>query len=92
MQETLGTHPALLPIYLQGGEGVSKARIIEWFGLEGTFKTMQYLSPAIGRDTSLQSRLLTAPSSLALNISREGASTASLGNMFLIKIISALLG
>ena len=57
-------------------------RVIEWFGLEGTFKTIWFQPPAIGRDTSLQIGLLTAPSSLALNASREGTSTTSLGNLF----------
>ena len=28
-------------------------RIIEWFGLEGTFKTIQFCPPAIVGDTSL---------------------------------------
>ena len=37
--------------------------------------------PAIGRDTSLYSRVLKAPSSLALNASGEGASTTSPGNL-----------
>jgi len=32
--------------------------------LEGTFKINQFQPPAIGRDTSLWTRLLTAPSSL----------------------------
>ena len=53
--------------------------IIGWFGLEGTFKITQFQPPAIGRDTSLQPRLLTAPSSLACSAPREGASTANLG-------------
>jgi len=48
--------------------------------LEGTFKTIQFQPPATGRDTSLQTRLLKVPSSLALNASRDGASTTSLGN------------
>ena len=34
------------------------------------------------RDTFHQTRLLKAPSNLALNTSREGASTTSLGNLF----------
>jgi len=33
-------------------------RIIEWFGLEGTFKIIQFQAPAIGRDTLLWLRLL----------------------------------
>jgi len=47
--------------------------VIEQFGLKGTFKITQSQPPAVDRDTSLQTRLLTAPSRLALNISREGA-------------------
>jgi len=42
---------------------------------------IQFQPPAVGRDTSLQTRLLTAPSSLALSASREGTSTTSLGNL-----------
>ena len=55
-------------------------RIVEWFGLEGPLRSPSS-NPAIGRDTSFQTRLLTVPSSLALNVYREGASTASLGNL-----------
>jgi len=36
----------------------------------------------MGRDTFQYTRLLKAPSSLALNTAREGAATASLGNLF----------
>jgi len=32
--------------------------MIEWFGLEGTFKITWFQPPAVGRDTSLQPRLL----------------------------------
>jgi len=35
----------------------------------------------MGRDTFHQARLLKAPSNLALNTAREGASTVSLGNL-----------
>jgi len=35
----------------------------------------------MGRDPFHQTRLLKAPSSLALNTAREGAPTASLGNL-----------
>jgi len=35
----------------------------------------------MGRDTFHQTRLLRAPSSLAFNTAREGAATASLGNL-----------
>jgi len=35
----------------------------------------------MGRDTFHQTRLPKAPSNLALNTAREGAATASLGNL-----------
>ena len=38
--------------------------------------------PSMSRDIFHQTRLLRAPANLALNISRVGASTASLGNLF----------
>ena len=48
-------------------------RIIDWFGLEGTFKAhLIPTPPAMGRDTSHQTRLPKAPSSLALNTDRDG--------------------
>ena len=40
-------------------------------GLEGTCQTTSFPPPAVGRDTSYQPRLFTAPSSLALNGSGE---------------------
>jgi len=49
---------------------ISYQRIIEWFELEG--------NPNLA---SLYTRLLKAPSSLALNASREGTYTTSLGNL-----------
>ena len=57
-------------------------RNIEWFGLQGTSKVIQFQPPTMARDTFHQTRLLRAPSNLALNTSREGAGTASLGNLF----------
>ena len=50
--------------------------------MERIFKINQFQPTAIGRDTSLQTRLLTAPSSLAFSASREEASTILLGNLF----------
>ena len=38
--------------------------------------------PAMGRDTFHYTRLLKVPFNLALNASRQGTSTASLGNLF----------
>lgn len=46
-------------------------RIIEWFGLEGTSKTIQFQPPATG--TSHQLRLPRVTSSLAWSTSRDGA-------------------
>ena len=43
---------------------------------------IQFQPPAMCRVVNQQARLPTATSSLALNASRDGASTASLGNMF----------
>ena len=51
-------------------------------GWKGPLRSYSSNPPAIGRDTSLQTRLVRAPFSLALNASREGASTTSLGNLF----------
>mgnify|MGYP001853303131 FL=1 len=54
----------------------------EWFELEGILKTIQCQSPAMGMVTTHQIRLSWAPSDMALNASRDGASTASLINLF----------
>ena len=60
--------------------GISSLNCLGW--KEETFKVIQFQLPAIGRDTSHQTRLLTAPSSLALNTSWEETSTTLLGNLF----------
>jgi len=46
-------------------------RIIEWFVLEGTLKIILFQTPAMGRDTFHQTRLLKALSNLALNITNN---------------------
>jgi len=56
-------------------------RFTEWFGLEGTFKGHLVQPSAISRDIFNWIRLLRALSSLTLNVSRDGASTTSLGNL-----------
>jgi len=56
-------------------------RITEWLELEGTLKLIQFQPPAVGRAGPRQLRLPRAPSNLALNSSRGGASTASLGSL-----------
>jgi len=56
---------------------------MEQFRLKGTLQIIsQFQPPAMGRDTFHQTRLLKAPCNLASNTSREGAATASLGNLF----------
>jgi len=57
-------------------------RIIEWPGLKRTTVITQFHPPAMCRVTNHQTRLSRATSSLALSASRDGASTASLGNLF----------
>jgi len=58
--------------------------ITEWFGLEETFKDhIVPTSLAMGRDRFHWIRLLKTPSNLILNTFKDGASTASLGNLFL---------
>jgi len=47
---------------------------IDWFQLEGTLKTIQFQFPSHGQGYH-QLRLPRAPSNLALNASRDGAST-----------------
>jgi len=57
-------------------------RIIEHFGVEATFKGHPVPTPpAVSRDIFNQTRLLRAPSSLTLNVSTDGTSTTSLGNL-----------
>ena len=57
-------------------------RIIEWPELKRTTMIIEFQPPAMCRVTNLQIRLPRATSSLALNASRNGASTTSLGNLF----------
>ena len=61
-----------------------KNHIIEWLRLEGTSRIMKLQPLTAGRATNLHikyyTRLPRAPSNLALNISRDGASTTSLGS------------
>lgn len=51
--------------------------MVEWFGLEGTLKTIQFQPPYCEQGYLPQTRLFKAPSSLALNTSRDEVSTAS---------------
>ena len=57
-------------------------RIIERFGLEGNSKGHLVQPPAMSRYIFSQTRLLRAPANLTLNVSRDGASPTSLGNLF----------
>jgi len=56
-------------------------RITECFGLEGTFRGHLAQPPAVISDIFNYIGLLRAPSKLDLNVSRDGASTTSLGNL-----------
>jgi len=60
---------------------IKSHRIIENLGWKGPYGSSSSNPPAMGRDTFPQTRLLKAPSNLALNRAREGAATASLGNL-----------
>ena len=51
------------------------------WGWKAPLKDIQLQPPAMGRDPFRQPRVLRAPSNLALNTAREGAATASLGNL-----------
>jgi len=53
---------------------------VEWFGWEGTFGGHLAQPPAASRDIFIWIRVLTAPSSLVWDGSRDGASTTALGN------------
>ena len=57
-------------------------RITEWPGLKRTTVLIQFQPPAMCRVASLQTMLPRATSSVALNASRDGASTTSSGNLF----------
>jgi len=58
------------------------ASITEGFGWKGPQRSSSPNPPAMGRDTFHWTRFLKALSNLALNTSRDGASTASLGSLF----------
>ena len=57
-------------------------RVIEWPGLKRTTMIIQFQPPVMCRVSNHQTRLPRATSSLALNASRDGASTASSENLF----------
>jgi len=59
----------------------SFCRIIEWFGLEGTFEVHLVQPPAMSRNIFNWITLLRGPSILALSVSGDGASPTSLGNL-----------
>jgi len=50
-------------------------------GWNGPYRSSRSNPSALGRDPFHQTRLLRAPSNLALNTAKEGAATASLGNL-----------
>jgi len=51
-------------------------------GWKGFSRSSSSNPSAMGRDTFHYTRLLKAPFNLASNTAREGAATASLGNLF----------
>ena len=57
-------------------------KLTELFQLKGTFKGHLLQPLAMNRDTYISVRLLKALSSLILNVSKDRASTTSLGNLF----------
>jgi len=81
-----GLHAATLHVYQPSGAEkfirVKDHRITEQPGLRRTTMLIQFQLPATCRGSNQQTRLPRATSSLALNASRDGASTASLGNLF----------
>ena len=54
----------------------------KWVRLERTLKLTQSQSPPVDSAATHQFSLPRAPSNLALSTSRDGASTASLGDLF----------
>jgi len=56
-------------------------RIIEWFGLEGTLKIIWFQPPCDEQGHLPLDQVAQSSIQLALNTAREGAATASLGNL-----------
>ena len=56
--------------------------ITESLSWKGQLEVTESNFPAVNRDTYSYIRLLRAPSSLTLSVSRDGAFTTSLGNQF----------
>ena len=86
MEGSLGAHcvpEGLCVLCSTGDEEIVDHRITEWPGLKRATMIIQFQPPAICRVTNHQTRLLRATSSLALNACMDGASTASLCNLFL---------
>ena len=65
-------------------DGKNHRIIIEWPGLKRTTRTIWFQPPAMFRVANQQTRLPRATSSLALNASRDGASTFSKTHVKLI--------
>jgi len=96
--QSLVRHSHLLFRAKQGGGAASNPAVLLWYGMNKECGTLQnhrmiwvgrdltdHLAPtppAMGRDTFHWTRLLKAPSSLALNTAREGEATPALGNLF----------
>ena len=63
---------------VSGGQPTGSQDALGW---KGPSEAIQPKPPAVSRDIFTWVRLLRAPSNLALNVSRDGASTTSLGNL-----------
>lgn len=55
---------------------------VEWHVLERTLQTIKLQTPAMGKTATYKNRLPRAAPNLSLDMSRDGASAASLGNLF----------
>ena len=76
------SHWTLAPQQISTVPEFENHRIVEWPGLKKTTMTISFQPHAMCRVADNQTRLPRATSSLALNASRDGASTASLGILF----------
>ncbi|CAN0052273.1 unnamed protein product [Bubo scandiacus] len=80
-----GQDDSLLPQHYCKGimhmKHLIRFRMVKWFGLEETLKIIWFQPPCHGQGHLPLDQVLKALSNLALNTAREGAATASLGNL-----------
>jgi len=80
--ETNWKHPYFVTCMRSQDSSLSSTlRITDWFGWEETFQGHPVPPPAMGRDIFKEIRVLRALSNLAWNVSRDGASPTTLGNL-----------